>query len=339
MSALTGVAALALAAGATNADLDRAEKLFAAYQYEPALSALTHAREGEGNDRPTLLRILELQGIIAGQLRRNSAAEHAFRELLTLDPEHRLSGDYAPRVVTPFFEAKRQVTEGGALVFKPMPAQVEPGVVHSVRARVDSDPLRWARQVRFHVRSGEAWTSSEVALSADGEASVATSTPEVRWWAELLGEHGAVLEQIADEKNPQIDAAPASSLPTAAVTQPTPPARTASTSTSTPASRWLAYSLAGGAVVSTGVGAFFGWKSQNDLSQINSAPRSGGVVQMTEVRANQLNDDSRRSAQLADGLFIAAGALAVGGGLVFFLGHDTVVAPGPGSLTVVGSLP
>ena len=336
MSALTGVAALVLAAGASNPELERAETLSAAYQYEPALAALTRARAVEGNDRPTLLRILELEGVIAGQLRRGAAAESAFRELLTLDPDHKLAADYAPRVMTPFFEAKRLMTESGALVFTPIPAQVEPGVVHGVRARVDSDPLHWARSVRFHLRSGEGWNTSEVALSAESEATAATCGPEVRWWAELLGEHAAVLEQIADEQNPQIDAAPSPPLPTAAIAEPAPAPRAAS---STPASRWLAYGLVAAAAASTAVGAYFGGKSQSDLSQINSAPRVAGIIQMTEVRANQLNDDSRRSAQIADGLFIAAGALAVGGGLVFFLGHDTAVAPGPGSLTVVGSLP
>jgi tetratricopeptide (TPR) repeat protein len=138
MTALTGVVALALAAAASNADLDRAEKLFSAYQYEPALAALNRAKEVEGNDRSTLVRIFELQGVISGQLRRSAAAENAFRQLLTLDPEHRLSSDYAPRVMTPFFEAKRKVTESGPLVFKAIPAQVEPGTVRSVRARVDA---------------------------------------------------------------------------------------------------------------------------------------------------------------------------------------------------------
>jgi hypothetical protein len=339
MSALTGVVALALAAGASNADLDRAEKLFSAYQYEPALAALNRAKEVEGNDRSTLLRIFELQGVISGQLRRSAAAENAFRQLLTLDPEHRLSSDYAPRVMTPFFEAKRQVTESGPLVFKAIPAQVEPGTVRSVRARVDADPFHWARQVRFHLRSGETWSSSEVALSADGEASVETSGQEVAWWAELIGDRAAVLGQIADESNPQIDAAPPPSLSAGALTPPPPSTTAARASSSTPGSQWLSYGLIAGAAVSTGAGSYFGWKSQNDLSQINNAPRSGGVVQMTEVRANQLNDDSKRSAQIADGLFVAASALAVGGGLLFFLGPQTAVAPGPGSLSVVGSLP
>ena len=44
-------------------------------------------------------------------LNQSAKARTAFQTLAVLAPEHQLTGDYAPRVVTPFFEAKGWVAD------------------------------------------------------------------------------------------------------------------------------------------------------------------------------------------------------------------------------------
>src|SRR4051812_3047044 len=105
--------ALALAPS-ENADFKRGNELFAKYKYTEARAAMAKARAAKGLDRATLLRILEVEGVSAAQQRKSAPAEAAFRELIVLDPDHVLEAEYAPRVMTPFFEARQATLEAGA---------------------------------------------------------------------------------------------------------------------------------------------------------------------------------------------------------------------------------
>ncbi len=113
---------------APNADLQRGIDLFEQYKYAEARATLAKARTHRGLTRAELLKVLELIGVSAAQQRQPDAAEAVFTELLTLDPEHKLENDYAPRVMTPYYEAKRVVGERGVL-------EVQPTEVTSARQR------------------------------------------------------------------------------------------------------------------------------------------------------------------------------------------------------------
>lgn len=64
----------------------------------PTPPALEAAFKRAGNDRDTLLRIYELQGIVFATLNETAKATKVFTTLTVLDPDHKLSGDYPPRV-------------------------------------------------------------------------------------------------------------------------------------------------------------------------------------------------------------------------------------------------
>src|SRR4051812_45956218 len=146
------VLVLGAAPAAENAELKKGEELFSQYKYPEARAAMAKARLVKGLDRASLLRILEVQGISAAQQRQAAPAQSAFKELLYLAPEHQLDAEYAPRVMTPYFEAKRLVTEsGGALELRPSPAQTSRDRVETIGVAV-SDPLAMGKSVRFHLK-------------------------------------------------------------------------------------------------------------------------------------------------------------------------------------------
>jgi hypothetical protein len=348
---LATVATASGASTARNPELQRAEALIAKFRYEDALAALGRARAVNGNSRETLIRILELQGVVAGQLRRSKTSEEAFRDLLVLDPDHQLSGDYAPRVATPFFEAKRFLVDKGSLVFKTLPAPSSPPEGHVIGVRVESDPLNMARSVRFHVRAPLAnWSRVDAPLVA-GQAKTPAPGDETDWWAELIGDHEAVLALVGEESNPILlrPEKPPLAPPPLAVAPPdstpfvgAPPAAAETTAfTTTSATRIAGYCLLGGAVVAAGGGGYFIGRSSNDLAQINDATTNshGVITGISEKTAYNLNTDSQQTARIGEVLFGVAAVLAAGGVVLWLLGGSVVVTPAPNGVSVSGSIP
>lgn len=330
-------ATLAAVTAAAPGDLTRAEELMTQYKYAEARVALTKARAAKGLDRKSLLRILELQGLAAGQLRQAAPATAAFRELLVLDPARKLDGDFAPRVTTPFMEAGQAVSELGALEFRPGRVDANAGKVTALTVELGRDPLKMARSVVFHVRSGATWKATPSPLS-EGKATLAVSDAEVSWWAELLGDNDAQLVLIGSEETPQVASppAPVALVPGTTLAPPPPPMVTAAAPGSPV--RTASYVVLGGAVVAAGVGAVFGIKSSGGYASIQNAERdaNGVITGLTESRAAAVGAEAARDGTIANACFIGAGALAVGAVVMWIAGAPVAVAPTPGGVVVSG---
>jgi hypothetical protein len=200
--------------------------------------------------------------------------------------------------------------------------------------------MKMARSVVFHLRDGASWKATSVVLSA-GKATLAVDSVEVSWWAELLGEADVQLALVGSETAPQVAVPPAPLVlaPTPPLPPPAPPLVTASSS-GAPV-RTASYFVLGGAVVAAGAGAIFGVKSSAAFSQIDKVQRDGnGVITgLTETQAQALGTGAARDGTVANACFIGAGALAVGGALMWWLGAPVAVAAGPGGVVVSGRLP
>jgi len=265
----------------------------------------------------------------------------AFRELLVLDPTHKLDADYAPRVMTPFFEAGQSVNDQGALEFRGGKVETTAKTVASVSVEVGRDPMKMGRSVVFHVREGAGWKATPVVLSA-GKATLAVEGAEVSWWAELMGDADAQLALVGSEAAPQTAAPPPPVVlaPAPVLVPPPPPPLVSAASPGAPV-RTASYFVLGGAVVAAGAGAIFGVKSSTAFGQINTVQRDGnGVITgLTETQAAALGASAARDGTIANACFIGAGALAVGGALMWWLGAPVAVAAGPGGVVVSGRLP
>ena len=317
---LAQAAALLLLAGAPVSDLQRGAELFDQYKYAEARAAFAKALKAPNLKRGELLDLLEMTGVAAAQQRQVDAAQAAFIELLTLDPDHKLKADYAPRVMTPFLEARRIVGEKGALEASASPV-FAPDRVDSITLSVTKDPLQKVRSVRFHLWVAGAWTTVSAPVAA---AAFDVKQPEAKWWAELLGEKDAQLLLLGTAEEPRVTAAPkpaapepvAVAAPLAAVQVEGRPA-----SSSGGGVRTASYGVAAAAVLAAGAGAFFGVRANNDYAQITGAQMNGsGVLSITEHDANVFESAGRSSALAANSLFIGAGVLAVAAVLMWILG-------------------
>ena len=336
LAALTVLLLLpSLARGQTpNPDLPQARLLLEELRYSEAATALEAARARPGNDRATLLEILELQGVVAGMLRQQVKARTAFQALLSLAPDHQLVGDYAPRVMTPYFEARGWVDEIGALRLEPAPVEKTDASIERLAVRLPSDPLQLGRVVRFHVRLDTAPWSAQEAPVENGEASVAVRAGQVQWWVELLDENQAVLTTIGSAQAPLTEiTVRAQSLAEALKRGP-------EEKTLTPM-RTTGYVLLGAAAASGVAGGLFGLRSSSARSELKDAPvdEQGLTIGLTQRQAQALDEKARSSARLANVLFGVAGVTAIAGGTLWVLGAPVKVSASPAGVALEGTLP
>ncbi|KFE60151.1 hypothetical protein [Hyalangium minutum] len=321
-----------------NPDLSRARESLEALRYSEATKALEAARARPGNDRETLLQILELQGVVAAMLNQSAKARTAFQTLAVLAPEHQLTGDYAPRVVTPFFEAKGWVADQNAeLRFETAPAEKTGHNIESLAVQATSDVLKLGRSVRFHLHpEGNTWTEQESPL-VGGQASVEVKGERIRWWAELLDEQQAVLAQVGSAEAPLTELSPRLEALARALTEPVNPEDSGSHSSL----RTASYALLGAAVGTGAAGGYFGWRSRSARKELEDAPvnEQGVTVGITQREAVALDERARSSAKVANILFGVAGATAIVGGTLWVLGAPVTVSAAPTGVTVGGEFP
>ncbi len=310
---------LALSAVAEpNPDLEKAKKSLDELNYKQASTALDAAWKRPGNDREQVLKILELQGIIAATLNQNAKAAAAFQALLSLDPDHKLGGDNPPRVMTPYYEARGYVADKGGLEAKAAKAALANGRVIQVAVDV-TDATRLAKKVRFHLKDDQGvWTDNEVALTSKSAAST-TDAKHLEWWAELLNEYGGVLalvgsaeQPIAEGQAPEVAVAP---LPP----PPAPPVEEAHASAPWPAGRWAGVAVFGGGVAAAAVGVVEGLQANSLRDQVAKAAQDANhhVTGMTQAQAYQLDSQQRTAALVANICLVGAGVLAAGGVTLF----------------------
>jgi hypothetical protein len=199
---------------AASPTLDRARALVGDLKYAEAGKVLQAAEAATGNTRADLIEIYELEGIVFGSLNKAEAAQLAFARLLSLDPEHKLNGKFAPRVTTPFYEAKGKAHEMG-------PLTAVPGAGYAAE-KVTSlgftlkDPASIAKKLIVTVsEDGKPWR--KVTLAASQQLLVPVSATQLYWFAVVLGDHDAVLLEVASAAAPTLQRAP-----TATIVEPRP---------------------------------------------------------------------------------------------------------------------
>jgi hypothetical protein len=328
----------ALALAAANAPLEQARGRADELDYAGALKLLDAALEVPGNERAQLLEIYELQGVSWATVGKADKARTAFRALLVLDPSHALAGAQPPRVKTPFYEAKDWVTRAGALTLEGVPVK-SGDTVGALTVKVPKDGLGLARALSVHVDVNGTRRDEQVALDdAVRSATIKVDSKNYNWWAEVLGDHEAVLLRSGSVETPNVVEAPkVADAPVAPVMVPAvkdapPPVG---------AGQRVAGALIGGAgVVALGVGAVLGGLSADARGQIANAARDdqGNVIGITQRRASELDAQARDFGLAANFLMIGGAVVAATGlVLVIFAPSEAVrVAPTVGGATVSG---
>ncbi len=334
LAAATLVSAAALGQTAEkNPDLARGQKSFEELKYAEAAKSLDTAWATPGNDHQTVLKILELQAVVAATLGQQDRARVLFRALLYLAPEFKLpEGDLGPKVLSLYFEAKGRASVEGTLRLEVGPIARDQRNVYQLSVNV-ADIQRLGRRVRFHTRApGGGWAARDAAV-AEGPTVLDVEAPAIDWWAELVGDKDRVVGQLGSAGEPIVTRVnvliPAERLQPVAVS-------------SAPLNlRPVAYVVAGAGAAAAIVGLVFGIRANNQSHQILDAAKDadGRISGVTRARALELNGQQKTSATIANTMFVGAAALVGTGVALYFLSADVSVSGSPGGIAVGGSLP
>ncbi|MBL9039405.1 MAG: tetratricopeptide repeat protein [Archangium sp.] len=307
---------------APNADFERAVQLNEKLQYAEALKALELALNQPGNDRAGVLKIYELQCILLSTLGQAAESVRCFQKVLSLEPEAKLAGSHPPRVRTAFLEA-RGAMRGHGLAFVRVPSDVVSGQMTLLSIRIDGDPLKLIRAVRFHRRIGPRdWKSTSI-LVVNGVASMEAPPPPVEWWAEALGERDVVLLTLGDQATPvveQVTVQPSVPPPPAPVVQHVPNIAPAPIS-------GLKVAAVVSWVVAVGLGVTSGVAHARYVSALTAfnegvakVDENQNVVGITQLEAYEHQRTASFNRSLATGFLGAAAGTAVLGAVLFVVG-------------------
>lgn len=197
---LTAVLTLALAQAA-NPYLDEAKVLARELKFTEAIALLRVARQVPNLDRTQRIEVLELLAKCHVAEGERPAAEAAFSELLSVEPEHEIDRETSPKIIEVFDEVKRRLfpEQRVTLVEEAAP----PG---RVRARV-VDPFKRVSFILLMVRTGEGpWEATEVTL--DGRVldvpTPVSPSDTVSWYVQAKGLEGAVVATLGSADAPRI---------------------------------------------------------------------------------------------------------------------------------------
>lgn len=333
----------ALVVSAAPADwLAVAEKQCFEMQYPKCLDSLERAWVREGNTREQVIRILELTGVTAAQVKQNARSQEGLRRLFLIDFAHNFNVRFAPRVNTQILEAKSWVGQVRPLAWSAAPAELMGERVRLISIRVTNDPMNLGAMVRFHTRiDGGEWRTSEVTVE-NSVARLALDAGEVDWWAELMtGNRGVLMPGMGSEASPQRERAAkavvVAAKPPVEAVEPAPvPAAVENLKRPAPSAgprfRPAAWVLTVTGALAVGAGVTFGVMSSSARQQLMMPVLdSSGVVQnQTQAEAFATNARMQRDAILAMAMGIGGGVLLATGVTLFIVG--SVVGPERGTM-------
>lgn len=290
--------------------LDDAKVAVEASDYLKARAALDAALASGAHGREELAEIHRLGGIVAGALGDAKAATAAFHRALVLSPKIELAPGTSPKIARPFAAAQNLAKGGAPLEIKSETAAEPP----SVTIVVVSDPLSMIARVR-------------VAVIADGKPEQTFDRPAAeRTTLELpegarldvriavVDQHGNRLAELGTREVPIVvlgkaQPPPAGAVAKAPVKLPPPPPR----SPRPVLLRWWVWGI--GALTIGAAGTYFGvdaWLAKRELDDLNRNSIEHSFDEAKDVEAR-----GRRGALFANIGWGAAGALAIGAGILY----------------------
>ena len=192
-------------AAAAQTTLDQAENAYSEIDFDRVIE-LAEAALAEGGHSPSeVARLYELLGLSHAAERREDPAREAYTKMLALRPEAEVDTNLAPRLRSPFLEAK------GFWASRSAGFAVEARVVRARGAvRVElSDPLGMATSIRVLSRDHTTMGRME-SQDVPAESSVLVDVPALADAAQLdyavmiLDEHGNHLAELGTEDEPRV---------------------------------------------------------------------------------------------------------------------------------------
>lgn len=223
---IAAVAAVAFGIGEVRAagQLQQAGQLLEEMEYEQALAVARRAIAAGGLGPRGLVQSYRIQGLCQAGLGRAEASMQAFRHLLAIDPEFRLSTDISPRLSGGFYQAVAYTKNLRPITLEHRPP--EPPAGRELAVELQADPLGMVRSLRLvYSIGGAADQTQEMPVEGLGPIALHLQDPPadepIAYYFEALDAHGNVLARIGSvDDRLRLAGAP----PVAVAAGPSPPA-------------------------------------------------------------------------------------------------------------------
>lgn len=272
---------------------------------QPALeTALTAGTAGPDD----LAEIYRLTGIVQGALGNEDAAEEAFGKWLALAPRGSLPPGTSPKITRPFDVAQALIKKQGALEAKAETADDPPAVT----LVVVNDPMKMIVGAKVYYVTDR---KPEEALEAEGTSRVTIELgtgKRIDLRLHAVDEYGNRVVELGSKDVPIVitSTGKETKIDVARIERARPP------TPATPRPLYLKWWVWGSAaVVATGVGGYFGWRTHVDLDRLDYL--NANSLAHTWQEAQDVEASARRNLLVTNIAAGAAGAFALGTAILF----------------------
>jgi len=269
--------------------LDAARKAVEEVRYDEAAVLLREALEGGGNSPAAVTEIYQLSATTAIVLGDKEAAQKHYRRWVALDPRAALPTDAAEKFRDPFLAAQAYVKANGS--FRVRIGKRDDNAVEVV---VDSDPLELVASASLDDRD----PASRAAFGVDGRLILPVAKSQAMVRVFVFDRYGNHLVERAFVTFAELSS-------DYVLVRDTPFYR-----------QWPVWTIA--AVAVGGAGLYFGREADRAQQRLDDIERSDSAEFFYSDITEAL-DRRDRSARIANGLFIGAGALAATAVVMFIV--------------------
>ncbi len=206
--AMVIIVLLAPAAAPGQEPLKQAQEKFEQLDFDGALAAAGQALQTATESPADLVEAYRIQGLCLSAMGRSDDSLQAFRKLLSIDPDFKVSADTSPKLAAPFYQALAISRELKPISLAPLAGKGDGQSLPRVGVKLEADPLRLVKGLRlcFKIGSGDWQKSEPLEVPEPGEFSLplpsTAAKGKIAYYFEALTAQGGVLARAGDEKSP-----------------------------------------------------------------------------------------------------------------------------------------
>ncbi|HUU01926.1 MAG TPA: hypothetical protein VM425_10820 [Myxococcota bacterium] len=206
--AIVFIVLLAPAAALGQEPLRQAQEKFEQLDFDGALAAAGQALQSATDSPAELVEAYRIRGLCLSAMGRGDDSLLAFRALLSIDPNFKISADTSPKLAAPFYQALAISRELKPISLAPLATKTDVQPLPRVRVKIEADPLRLVKGLRlcFKIGSGDWQKSEPLQVHEPGEFSLplpsTAAEGKIAYYFEALTAQGGVLARAGDKKSP-----------------------------------------------------------------------------------------------------------------------------------------
>jgi len=224
-------------AAASGDDLQEATRLLDIMEYKKAQKAADRVLKSPDSGPHELVAAYRIKGLSLSALGKTNRSLAAFRRLLAIDPDFRLSEDVSPKLAAPFYQAvAMQRTQKGLTLGHqpPLPPAALAGA--TLKITLKSDPLHMVKRIELRFSTDLDGKERKMVARIKKPRTVLMKLPaglvagEISYYFKVTNRHGGTLAYVGTKQKPfvltveKVEPPPRVVLAPVPPPEPTPPA-------------------------------------------------------------------------------------------------------------------